>query len=192
MKRPPWDLQFMRLAYVTAERGSCLRKKVGALIVRDRDKRVISSGYNGAPRGMPDCLEVGCDVRVIDGRGSCVRTLHAESNALDLCGPLSEPHTIYTTVIPCRNCALRIIQHGIARVVYHEFYESQGTKEVADIFNGCDPGTIAQEQVLGSGPRLQLSAHAAAVLACSRRVEMIHLIEPMDRVKAAWPEATPK
>ena len=179
--RPPWDLQFMRLAYVTAERGSCLRKKVGALIVRDRDKRVISSGYNGAPRGMPECLEVGCDVRVIDGRESCVRTLHAESNALDLCGPLSEPHTIYTTVIPCRNCALRIIQHGITRVVFHEYYESQGTKEVVDIFNCCDPGTIARQQaLLGSGPPLQ------------QRVEMIDLMEPMDRVKAAWPEATPK
>lgn len=180
MKRPDWDLWFMRLAYVTAERGSCLRKKVGALIVRDRDKRVISSGYNGAPRGMPDCLEVGCDVRVIDGRESCVRTLHAESNALDLCGPLSEPHTIYTTVIPCRNCALRILQHGITRVFYHEFYESQGTKEVEALFNRCDPGTIAQQQVLLIGAPAQ------------PRVEMRHLIDPMDRVKAVWPEATPK
>jgi dCMP deaminase len=124
----------MRLAYVTAERGSCRRKQVGALVVRDRDKRIISGGYNGAPRGMPDCLEVGCDVRVIDGRESCVRTLHAESNALDLCGPLSEPHTLYTTVIPCRLCALRIIQAGIQHVVYHEYYESQGTKEVEALF----------------------------------------------------------
>lgn len=124
----------MRLAYVTAERGSCLRKRVGALVVRDSDKRILSGGYNGAPRGLPDCLTAGCDLRVIDGRESCVRTLHAESNALDLCGRLGdEPHTIYTTVIPCRNCALRIIQHGIARVVYHE-YESQGTKEVEGLF----------------------------------------------------------
>ena len=180
MTRPPWDLQFMRLAYVTAERGSCLRKKVGALIVRDRDKRVISSGYNGAPRGMPDCLEVGCDVRVIDGRESCVRTLHAESNALDLCGPLSEPHTIYTTVIPCRNCALRIIQHGITRVVFHEYYESQGTKEVADLFSRCDPGTIKRHQALGLIDDL---AH---------RVQMTHMIDPIERVRPVWPETTPK
>ena len=133
--RPGWDLWFMRIAYVTAERGSCLRKRVGALVVRDSDKRIIAGGYNGAPRGLPDCLTAGCDLRVIDGRESCVRTLHAESNALDLCGRIhDEPHTLYTTVIPCRNCALRIIQHGIARVVYHEYYESQGTKEVEGLF----------------------------------------------------------
>lgn len=136
MSRPNWDLWFMRHAYVTAERGSCTRKQVGAIIVRDRDRRVISGGYNGAPRGMPDCLEAGCDLRMIDGRQSCVRTIHAESNALDLCGAIAELHTLYTTVIPCRLCALRIIQAGIYRVVYHEFYQSQGTLEVEALFNG--------------------------------------------------------
>lgn len=130
----------MRQAYVTAERGSCRRKQVGAIIVRDRDKRVISGGYNGAPRGMLDCLEVGCDLRVIDGRESCVRTIHAESNALDLCGPIAENHTLYTTVIPCRLCALRIIQAGISRVVYHEYYESQGTREVEALLFQSDRG----------------------------------------------------
>lgn len=141
--RPGWDLWLMRIAYVTAERGSCLRKRVGALVVRDSDKRIIAGGYNGAPRGLPDCLTVGCDLRVIDGRESCVRTLHAESNALDLCGRLhDEPHTLYTTVIPCRNCALRIIQHGIARVVYHEYYESQGTKEVESLFTTYERATV--------------------------------------------------
>lgn len=135
LRRPEWDVWFMRQAYVVAQRGSCRRKRVGAIVVRDRDKRAISTGYNGSPRGTPDCLEVGCDVRSIDGRDSCVRTLHAESNALDLAGQVDkEPHTIYTTVYPCRNCAMRIIQHGISRVVYHEYYESQGTKEVAAMF----------------------------------------------------------
>ena len=142
--RPDWDLWFMRLAYVVAERGSCQRKKVGAIVVRDEDKRIISAGYNGAPRGMPDCLEVGCDVRRIDGRDSCVRTLHAESNALDLCGNATElgSLTIYTTVVPCRNCALRIIQHGIRRCVYHEYYESQGTKDVEALFAGNDTASM--------------------------------------------------
>lgn len=148
VKRPEWDVWFMRLAYVTAMRGSCTRKQVGALIVRDRDKRIISGGYNGAPRGMPDCFEVGCDLRMIDGKNSCVRTLHAESNALDLCGALAEPHTLYTTVIPCRNCALRIIQHGIHRVVYHEYYESQGTKETEALFRRGDPATVQRIQEL--------------------------------------------
>jgi dCMP deaminase len=142
--RPDWDLWFMRQAYVTAQRGSCLRLRVGALIVRDRDHRVISGGYNGAPRGMPDCLEVGCDLRPnLDGRESCFRTLHAESNALDLAGLVDhEPHTLYVTVTPCRNCALRIVQHGIKRVVYHKYYESQGTKEVEAIFAGTDPASL--------------------------------------------------
>src|SRR5689334_9595031 len=144
MDRPAWDLWFMRHAYLTAQRGSCLRKQVGAIIVRDRDKRIISGGYNGAPRGMPDCLEAGCDVRVIDGRESCVRTIHAESNALDLCGAISEPHTLYTTVIPCRLCALRIIQAGITRCVFHEFYQSQGTLEVEALFGARDPATVAK------------------------------------------------
>lgn len=143
--RPDWDLWLMRQAYVTAQRGSCRRLRVGALIVRDGDHRVISSGYNGAPRGMPDCLEVGCDLRPdLTGRVGCFRTLHAESNALDLCGPLREPHTLYCTVTPCRNCALRIVQHGITRVVFHQFYESQGTHEVEAIFARKDPDTVSQ------------------------------------------------
>lgn len=134
-ERPPWDVWFMRLAYVTAQRGSCPRKQVGALIVRDSDKRIISGGYNGAPRGMPDCLEVGCEMTMVGEKKSCTRTLHAESNALDLAGVVNAvPHTLYTTVIPCKPCARRIIQAGIRRVVFHEYYESQNTKDVIDLF----------------------------------------------------------
>jgi len=169
LTRPGWDLWFMRHAYVTAQRGSCRRKRVGALVVRDADKRIISGGYNGAPRGLPDCLTVGCDVRVIDGRESCVRTLHAESNALDLCGALRGSHTLYATVIPCRNCALRILQHGITRVVYHEYYESQGTKEVFDMFQ----------------PPLTHDA-AGKVLTRDIRVRMQHLNVPFDLVKPMY------
>ena len=135
LTRPNWDLWFMRQAFVVAQRGSCLRKQVGALIVRDRDHRVISGGYNGAPQGMPDCFEVGCELRDIGGKPSCVRTIHAESNALDLCGPLNEPHTLICTVIPCRDCTLRIIQRKfITRVVYWEYYESRNTKDVEALF----------------------------------------------------------
>lgn len=170
----------MRQAYVTAERGSCCRKQVGAIIVRDRDHRVISGGYNGAPRGMPDCLEVGCDVRVIDGRESCVRTIHAESNAIDLCGPIAEPHTLYTTVVPCKLCALRIVQAGIATVVYHEFYQSQGTLEVQAIFDRQDPGSLVK--------------HAAIIEAgmpLAPRVLMRRLDVPLAQVKAYYPPDYP-
>lgn len=138
--RPDWDVWFMRLAYVTASRGSCRRKKVGALVVRDKDKRIISGGYNGAPRGLDDCLKAGCKLKMVDGRESCVRTLHAESNALDLAGTLTGAHTIYTTVIPCYNCAMRIIQAGIKTVVYCEHYASQMTKDGVELFN--TPGEI--------------------------------------------------
>lgn len=171
-QRPNWDLWFMRHAYVAAERGSCTRKQVGAIIVRDRDKRIISGGYNGAPRGMPDCLEVGCDVRVIDGRESCVRTIHAESNALDLCGSISEPHSLYTTVVPCRLCALRIIQAGITRVYYHEFYQSQGTLEVAALFaTPSETGALAAKL-------WKREPHP--------RVDLIHLDVPHNLVKATY------
>ncbi len=132
LSRPDWSTWFLRLAFTTAQRASCRRKRVGVLIVDD-EHRIVAGGYNGAPRGMPDCLEVGCDVRVIDGRESCVRTIHAESNALDFAGRAASGCTMFTTVIPCRPCAMRIVQARISRVVYWEFYESQGTKETAKL-----------------------------------------------------------
>jgi len=141
LTRPEWDLWFLRLAYVYAQRGSCRRKRVGAIIVDDQH-RVISAGYNGAPSGMPDCLEAGCDVRMIDGRESCVRTLHAESNALDYVGRGALDAIMYTTIIPCRLCALRIVQAGIRTVRFHEYYESQGSKETAEVLKS---GGVALE-----------------------------------------------
>lgn len=136
--RVGWDVYFMRLAYATAMRASCPRKQVGALVVRP-DRRIVASGYNGAPRGMPSCDEAGCDVRVLPGgkpEGSCVRTLHAESNALELAGSGAHGCTLYVSCIPCRECAMRIVQAGIARVFYHEFYDSRGSHESLDILRG--------------------------------------------------------
>ena len=170
--RPNWDLWFLRQAFVVAQRGSCPRKQVGAILVRDRDKRVISGGYNGAPSGMPDCLEVGCELRDIGGKPSCVRTIHAESNALDLGGPLSEPHTMYCTVIPCRNCALRIIQHRrIHRVVYHEYYDSQNTKDVTALFAATDEDTMRS-----------IRAKYGEAAYHTPRVELVQLNVPIDQV----------
>lgn len=132
-ERPDWDHYFLQIARAVALRASCRRKKVGAVLA-DGDHRIVGSGYNGAPRGLPDCFQADCDVRVIDGRESCVRTLHAESNAIDFAHLGADSVTLYSTVIPCRLCALRIIQVGIVRVVFEEYYESQGTKEVAALF----------------------------------------------------------
>ena len=78
----------------------------------------------------------------IDGKPSCVRTLHSESNALDRAGLMTEPHTMYCTTIPCHDCALRIIQNGwIKRVIYAEYYESRSTKDVEALFGGYDDDT---------------------------------------------------
>lgn len=144
MSRPDWDAYFLGIARAVSARASCRRKKVGAVLV-DENHVIVGSGYNGAPRGLPDCLTHGCDVRVIDGRESCVRTLHAESNAIDFAYRSANNVTLYTNVIPCRLCALRIIQTGIVRVVYEETYISQGTNEVPALLEAA---RIPLEQVV--------------------------------------------
>ena len=134
--RPHWVEYFLNIAQAVATRATCDRKLVGAVIV-DRNNRIVSTGYNGSPKGMPHCSGVdgiGHQLKEIDGRLGCVRTLHAESNALDDAGRRSEGGTIYITVMPCFRCAQRIVQHGIERVVYGEHYESQMTSLVEELF----------------------------------------------------------
>ena len=126
LERPTWDEYFLAMTKVVATRATCDRKSIGAIIV-DKRHRITSTGYNGAAKGMPHCSEVGHLMKEVDGRDSCVRTLHAESNALDDAGRRAEGGTIYVTVIPCFNCALRIVNAGIRRVVWDEFYPSQNT-----------------------------------------------------------------
>lgn len=120
MARPTWDMYFMQLAYLAATRATCDRKHVGAVIV-DAYHRVVSTGYNGAPAGMPSCDEVGHELH----DGHCVRTLHAESNAIDYAGRLAVGCTIYVTVTPCYDCAKRMVNSGLTRVVWDEFYASR-------------------------------------------------------------------
>lgn len=118
--RPDWNTYFLRLAYLTATRATCDRKHVGAVIVSS-DHRIISMGYNGAAAGMDDCDTIGHELV----EGHCVRTLHAESNAIDYAGRLSAGATLFTTVTPCYDCAKRIVNAKIVRVVYDEFYASR-------------------------------------------------------------------
>lgn len=119
--RPSWDDYFMRYAYLAATRATCPRRHVGGVIV-DPSHRVVATGYNGAPPGVPSCDEIGCQMV----EGHCVRTLHAESNALDYAGTrLAQNCTLYVTITPCWDCAKRIIGAGIMRVVYDEHYESR-------------------------------------------------------------------
>lgn len=114
-KRPSWDEYFMDIARQVARRSTCPRAAVGAVIVKD--KRILTTGYNGAPMGLPHCTEVGC----LMVEGHCVRTLHAEQNAIiqaALHGVSVNGGTLYVTHQPCLNCAKMIINAGIKRVVY--------------------------------------------------------------------------
>lgn len=136
--RPGWDVWFLRVAYVVAQRGTCPRKQVGCVVVDDASRSIVGTGYNGAPRGLPHCTQVGCDLEDVAGRPSCVRTLHAESNALDRVATRSPSMTLYSTVIPCHRCALRVVQFGgIARVVYHDGYRSQSTDKTSGLFHSA-------------------------------------------------------
>ncbi len=125
--RPSWDEYFMQLAGVVSSRSTCLRRRVGALIVRD--KRILATGYNGAPSGIPHCLDVGClrqQMNIPSGeRQELCRGLHAEQNAIiqaGLHGVSLRGGTIYVTLAPCTTCAKMIINAGLKRVVYRDTY----------------------------------------------------------------------
>jgi dCMP deaminase len=113
--RPTWDEYFLDIAFSVAERSTCDRAHVGAVLVRD--KRILATGYNGSPAGLLHCDEVGH--LIVDGH--CVRTLHAEQNAIiqsALHGVSSENATAYVTHQPCLTCAKMLINAGVRRVVY--------------------------------------------------------------------------
>ena len=121
--RPSWDDYFLSLVDQVATRATCDRGKSGCVVVRD--KRIICTGYVGSPSGMPHCDEVGHDLKqVIDDDGTvrqhCVRTVHAEQNAIVQAaryGLRLEGTTVYCSMEPCRVCAMLIASTGIDRVV---------------------------------------------------------------------------
>lgn len=128
-QRPSFDAVFMRTAQLMAERGTCPRLKVGAVITVDN--RIIATGYNGAPAGLPHCSEVGCLIV----QGSCKRTTHAEANALIQCAKFGHGcagGTLYVTHRPCVACAGLIITAGIRRVIWETAYDSDKAGE--DVF----------------------------------------------------------
>lgn len=111
---------FMGMAKLLAERSTCSRAKVGALLVKDN--RVISTGYVGAPSGEPHCLDVGCE---IGSNGGCIRTVHAESNCVAHAaknGIVTEEAHLYVTLSPCIDCAKLLINAGVKKVFYLEKY----------------------------------------------------------------------
>ncbi len=137
MKRPSSDEYFMEMAKLAATRSTCLRRKVGAVIVID--KHVLSTGYNGAPRGVSHCEEKGClriNMNVPSGtRHELCRGVHAEQNAVAQAayfGISVKGATIYTTTFPCSLCAKILINSGIKEIVYGEGYMDDLSKEILE------------------------------------------------------------
>lgn len=128
MNRVSWDRYFMNLAVQAATRSTCPRKHVGAVIVRD--KTILSTGYNGSIRGAPHCTDAGC---LMDNE-HCVRTVHAEANALIQAarnGVRLDDSQIYVTASPCFDCFKLIVNAGIRTVYYGEFYRDERVLEFA-------------------------------------------------------------
>ncbi len=130
-KRPSWDEYFVSITKTVASRSTCLRRKVGAIIVKD--KRILTTGYNGAPRGVKSCLEIGrClreELQVPSGqRHEICRALHAEQNSIIQAayhGVQIAGSSIYSTTQPCVLCAKMIINAGIQKIYYYEEYPDQ-------------------------------------------------------------------
>jgi len=113
--RPSWDEYFMMAAKLIATMGTCPKLRVGTVVVRD--KRIVSSGFNGAPPGHPHCTDVGC-LKFEDEGSSCRRVLHAEHNAILQDSRNVRGGTLYASYLPCIDCMKAIISAGIAEVVY--------------------------------------------------------------------------
>lgn len=120
-KRIPWNQYFMLQAVLLSLRSTCERLSVGAILVRD--KRVIAGGYNGAVSGDDHCIDVGC--YVVDGH--CLRTIHAEMNAVLQCSKFGIPTDgaeIYVTDFPCLQCTKSLLQAGIKKIYYMRNYHN--------------------------------------------------------------------
>lgn len=135
--RVSWDEYFMSFAKLASSRSTCLRRKVGAVIVRD--KHIISTGYNGAPKGVRHCSETGClreKLKIPSGeRHELCRGLHAEQNAIiqaALYGTSTDGGIIYCTNQPCAICAKMIINAGIKMVIYEDGYKDELAYEMLE------------------------------------------------------------
>lgn len=135
MQRPSWDEYFMEITHLVAKRSTCLRRQVGAVIVKD--KNILATGYNGAPSGVAHCLDVGClreKLQIPSGeRHELCRGLHAEQNAIIQAakhGTNIDDSTLYCTTMPCIICSKMIINAGVRRIVYEEGYSDSLAEEM--------------------------------------------------------------
>ena len=137
--RPTWDEYFMEVANTISKRATCDRGRSGCVIARDR--QLLVTGYVGSPSGLPHCDEAGHQMRKVlheDGHATqhCVRTIHAEQNAICQAAKLGVPingATLYCRMTPCRTCAMLMINCGITRVVCERKYHAGAESE--DLFH---------------------------------------------------------
>ena len=145
IERPSWDEYFIHLAFEVSKRSTCLRRAVGAIIVKDR--RIVATGYNGVPSGLKHCEETGClraQLGIPSGqRHEICRGLHAEQNAIIQAaryGTNIEGSSIYITTEPCCVCAKMLINAGIKEIVFATSYPDKLSEELlseTDILIRC-------------------------------------------------------
>ncbi len=154
MSRPSWDEYFMEITRLVARRSTCLRRQVGAILVKE--KNILATGYNGAPSGVAHCLDVGC-LREKQGipsgeRHELCRGLHAEQNAIIQAakhGTNIDNATLYCTTRPCVICSKMLINAGIRRIVFAEGYSDRLAGEMIEesgvVVEKFQPGDAPQE-----------------------------------------------
>lgn len=138
MSRISWDEYFMEMAELAGKRSTCNRRHVGAVIVKDN--QVLATGYNGAPKGLANCLDLGECIRqrlnIPSGeRHELCRAVHAENNAIIQCavnGVSCKGGTLYVTYSPCAMCTKQIINAGIVRIVAKKMYPDDMAKDMIE------------------------------------------------------------
>ena len=135
--RPAWNDYFMEIAALVAKRSTCLRRAVGAIIVKD--KRILATGYNGAPSGIAHCAEVGClreTMQIASGeRHELCRGIHAEQNAIIQAAYHGVPiqgASLYCTNLPCSICTKMLINAGIKKIYYRSGYADQLSRDLLE------------------------------------------------------------
>lgn len=132
----------MAIAMIISERATCKRRKVGAVLVKD--KRIIATGYNGAPAGANHCLDVGC----LEVDGHCIRTVHAEASVISMCakyGISTNDTELYVTTYPCVHCAKLLINAGVKKIYYKDDYQDNYSKI---FFQDAEVGIYPIKEVL--------------------------------------------
>ena len=136
-QRPSWEEYFMDITMLVAKRSTCLRRAVGAIVVKD--KRILATGYNGAPSGVRHCLEVGClreQLKIESGeRHELCRGIHAEQNAIIQAayhGVSIKDASLFCTNLPCSICAKMIINAGIRRIYYRSGYADAISRDMLE------------------------------------------------------------